>query len=315
MEFSWIAFILTFIAYSIVLILVTATKDVLRKRLEGIIDYFLNLINYKRLVYKRRAITLAREFNAIFSEQIVGEIEESIKVKISGEKNSYQESPKEWKIILVDKTYNVDKVEKSAIMQIPSSMIHEKEKLIMTVPYRRAFTMCLSRTLAFNKEKYDLVQDIEEMVIDSGIGEEYKVISEIVGSSEKFSSFIEEARRKYAFEKGSIGSTNKEEFKDFTEDLARGEVAVINVFSNAVSSYAAEVIRLTSTYKYVYVYARGKNHLKTLEKLHSKLNEMLSGVEVSKIESYDWLDKKGKKMWPAARVKITKRGKKKKHKK
>jgi hypothetical protein len=219
-------------------------------------------------------------------------------------RSKYPDLPFKWKIIKVDKGLDKDRIDKSIIMQLPASSKYEIERNLMNIQYKKAFFLALSRKLALTMKEHEVIGHIESQVEKLGILREYQTMREILGSKEKFNSMIYEARRKWTFLEGEIGSTARREFIRFIEDISKGIVGVINIwYETSADNYLTDIRSSLSKYNVVHIYSRGKllksGNLRTMEDLKGLIKQKIKRIQIDDKGIYDWESAEGKVIYKA----------------
>lgn len=292
MVFKWIIF---FIIWTIIILFSKAILRKLEKLIDKWIDSFLDLLSLKKTLYKRKSKKIQEDLlNFIESEKNFQE-----KVKLKYKYGVLSDEPLDWKIIRINKSSDLESIEKSIIIQMPTKSQFYLERNIFNTNYKEALFLALGNVLATKYKKGDIMEYISKKVKELNISKEFIIIQEILSSENKKIALLEEAKRRYwsSMKLGGIGETTKREFCKFIEDLYKSNVGIMLITNDKLNpeNYLIYIKSFLERYNTIHIYARGSLHIKLLDNLKVLIWEKFRRILNFSNEGgeYDWEDAKG----------------------
>lgn len=272
--------------------------NTIRKKVESLfdslIDYLLYYFKFRISYYKKRTREIYELLDREISENIPSD---GRKFTFKYEQwDEHTQIPVNWKIIKISESLDKKRIDASIILQLPASSKYKIERNLMQLNYKKAFFFAMSRKLAIKMKKSDVISAIDDKVEKCGVLREFQICREILNNKEKFAAMICEARRKWKFVNGDVGSTTKREFCKFLDDLSKGNVGVLNIWAKiGVDAYFTEVKSNLAKYNILHIYARGRkensHNLFVIEALYNLIKKKLRKIEKDDLGIYDWIDK------------------------
>lgn len=289
-------------------IIITILNKKISNFFEQLIDLGLNYLRLSRTLYKRKTRELQEELNDFIEPE--RKFQEKVKLKYE-----YGSEPSvEWKIIMIDKNIDKERIEKSVIIQLPSKSQFYFERNVMQTKYKDALFFALSLILAQKHRKADVVEQIYDKINEKNLTNEFLTFLNILNTNTKRIALIEEARRKYKALKGEISPTAQKEFCKFVDDLNQDLIGIMTISGRQsnIDNYFLHAEALLKKYNVIYIYAKGgKKQMKLLGNLKIKIWEQFKGkFDYSDEGEYGWEDVNGKVLYKARTLVVKRKIKK-----